>query len=72
MIFFVFVDIIVDCDEVNDLIVIGEFMNVVDNCDFVLVVIFLDVVIDGLCVDDRMIWRIWWVVDVCGNFIELD
>lgn len=59
MIFFVFVDIIVDCDEVNDLIVIGEFMNVVDNCDFVLVVIFLDVVIDGLCVDDRMIWRIW-------------
>lgn len=65
-------DITVDCDQANDLNVTGEPTNVVDNCDPEPVVSFSDVVIDGLCADDRTIRRTWRVTDVCGNFTELD
>lgn len=65
-------DITVDCNEANDLNVTGEPTDVVDNCDPAPMVTFSDVVIDGLCADDRTIRRTWKVTDVCGNSTESD
>lgn len=65
-------DMTVDCNEANDLNITGEPTNVMDNCDAEPTVTFSDVVVDGLCADDRTIRRTWKVTDVCGNFTELD
>lgn len=65
-------DITVNCNQANDQDVTGRPTNIVDNCDPSPVVTFVDVVVDGLCADDRTIRRTWRVTDVCGNFTELD
>ncbi|MEZ5041353.1 MAG: gliding motility-associated C-terminal domain-containing protein [Saprospiraceae bacterium] len=65
-------DITVNCNQANDLDVTGRPSNVQDNCDPMPVATFSDVVVDGLCADDRTIRRTWKLTDVCGNFQEHD
>jgi gliding motility-associated-like protein len=59
-------DLTVDCDNIptsNDL-------EVEDNCDTDISVLFSDIIIPGACANDYILMRTWTATDDCGNSIE--
>lgn len=69
--FNVLFDIMVDCSQVDDFMVMGEFINVIDDCDFDFDVDFSDDIFMGDCENEYMICCIWCVIDCCGQFVEI-
>ena len=63
-------DITISCEFRDSLSITGEPTNLMDNCDTLPNVIFVDLVIGGDCVGGGAldtIVRTWTVMDACGN-----
>lgn len=59
-----------NCEHDASVAVTGDVSNVLDNCTDVPAVAFNDVVVDGACPGEEVIFRTWTVTDGCGNISE--
>jgi gliding motility-associated-like protein len=65
------VDLLVDCEDVNNLAITGQPINVSDGCDNTPDVTFVDnITVLGSCPFNYTLARTWTVTDACGNLFS--
>lgn len=62
-------NLVVSCEDVDDLLVIGELIDIEDDIDFNLVVFFMDEFVVFNCFGNYLIVCLWVVMDFDGNSI---